>query len=285
MQETGLIEPLELLDILEKTPEKVRLVDASYALPGSGKNPKANFAEKHIGHAVFFDIDAIADQKTNLPHMLPSPEEFEQAVSKLGISNEHLVVIYDQSGVAMAAARAWWMFRAFGHNKVCVLNGGLPRWEALNHPTTGIESPTPETTFFSANFQPHLVCNISDMQQSMNDKTTTILDARSAERFKGNAPEPRKELRTGHIPHSENLPFTALIDTETYRLKKRDILQNVLKDIAPQKQIIASCGSGVTACVIALALFHTGRNDVSVYDGSWSEWGQADSGTPVETSI
>lgn len=269
----ALIEPGALYDLLRQN-GTVRTVDASFAMPGSIPGPKDVFDRKRIGDAVFFDIDRIADPHTDLPHMLPSPAAFEDAVSGMGIGNDDLLVIYDQTGIAMAAARVWWTFRVFGHDNVRVLNGGLPGWEAAGYPVNTAPPRPPSPSTFKARFRPGLVSTLQDVQHATSEKDSLILDARSPQRFSGTMPEPRPGLRSGHIPGSVNLPFTNLLDPSGHRLKSKDALEKEFQPFGDSTPLIASCGSGVTACVIALAACRIGRRDVSVYDGSWAEWGQ-----------
>lgn len=269
---SALITPAALKQRL--TRPRVRLVDATYP-PDPGFHARAR-----IDDAVIFDIDAIADQTSALPHMLPSAAEFAAAIGALGIGNDDLVVVYDQSGMAMAAARVWWMFRAFGHKDVMVLDGGLPAWHAAGY---GLNSnpPAPATPQpYTARFQPALVRSAQQISDTLDDDTTLVIDARSAERFKGLMGEPRPGLRSGHIPGSINIPFADLIDPASFRLRT-DHPQILAAASTAPANIVASCGSGVTACVIALALHEAGRSDTAVYDGSWTEWGQESSGWPV----
>ncbi len=266
----GLIEADELAFLL-KSGGSVKLLDATY--------PSKEAAR--IGDAGVFDIDAVADPRSDMPHMLPSPGDFARAVLELGISNDDLVVVYDQSGIAMAAARAWWMFRVFGHDNVCVLNGGLPYWKATGHPLNDSPPAAPAAVKYTASFRPELVRDMALVQQALRSGGgTAILDARSTERFSGNAAESRPGLRSGHIPGSANVPYASLIDPSDGRLRAVADIRGIL-DAFAGKQVIASCGSGVTACVIALAFYTLEKPDVAVYDGSWTEWGRKDRATEV----
>ncbi|GJL84692.1 MAG: thiosulfate sulfurtransferase [Micavibrio sp.] len=272
----------------------VKLIDATFVMPGAADNPRTNWKKKRIGNAAFFDIDEIADQNTDLPHMLPSPEEFERAVSAMGIRDNHMVVVYGQSGMVMGPARAWWMFRTFGHDKVCVLNGGLPAWlkEGYKLNTEPPQTPTPSN--FKAFFRPELVRNMHDITKAFKEdkegkrnqgETVSIFDARPAPRFNGTAPEPRAGLRSGHIPGSRNIQASDLVYMENGKLKPYEELYEIFIEAGyvPGTPAITTCGSGVTACLIALALHNQGFN-ASVYDGSWAEWGQEVLQTEVETS-
>ena len=259
----------------------VRIVDASWYFPQEDRDAKAEYALAHIPGAVFFDIDAIADRATSLPHMLPSAEEFGAAVGALGIGNGHRVVVYDVRGV-VSAARVWWTFRAFGHDAVAVLDGGFKRWRAEGR---AVESggTAPSRRAFTARLRPELVRDVEAMRANVAGRTAQVLDARSAGRFAGTEPEPRAGLRGGHIPGSLNLPYETLYRPDG-TLKPPDELRGAITaagvDLA--RPVVTSCGSGVTASVLALALYLVGRPDAAVYDGSWSEWGSR-SDTPVET--
>ena len=268
----GIIEPAALHTLLADP--SVKILDSTFVLPGSAEYPDKVWQKERISHAAFFDIDDIADRNTHLPHMLPSPKEFEGAVSALGISNDDLVVIYGQSGMVMGPARAWWMFRAFGHNKVCVLNGGLPAWRVEGYKLNTDPPQTPSSNSFKASLQPDLVCNIKDVQKAIKDRGTTILDARPAPRFNGEAPEPRESLHSGHMKGSRNIPAGSLVDSQSGRLKSPEALYEIFvqADYKPGNPVITTCGSGVTACMIALALYRQGC-EAAVYDGSWAEWG------------
>ncbi len=269
----GLIEPADLAALLENS--NVKLVNATWG----PRHPV------RIGNAVPFDIDAIADQGSILPHMLPAPDDFSAAAAALGISSDDFVVVYDQSGIASAAARVWWTFRVFGHDRVCVLDGGLPAWADAGFPLARPDASLPAPGRFTAQFRPALVADMNDVHAALENDTALVLDARSAERFAGIAPEPRPNLRGGHMPGSVNLPFPAVIDPDTGRLALPALLDRIFAGAGNPHQhagrIITSCGSGVTACVLALALFRMGKTDVAVYDGSWAEWGRESSGTPV----
>ena len=255
---------------------KVKIIDATYADHG-----RQGWEQARIGNAVFFDIDEIADPQSDMPHMLPSPEQFAEAVSRLGISNDDDIVIYDQSGMASAACRAWWMFRVFGHDRVRVLDGGLPCWKAQSLPLNTAPPQPPPAGRFKSRFHPELVRNMSDVKKAIDKKDSLIIDARAAQRFAGIAPEQRPGLRSGHIPGSINTPYAALINPATGRMWDTELLKEIFGPIPADTHIIASCGSGVTACVLALGLYNLGRTDVAVYDGSWTEWGRESSATPV----
>lgn len=283
----GIIEAEELKALLDGGEVSVRVLDASYALPGSGGTPYQNFLHERIDHAQFFDIQDVCNKQSPLPHMLPDADLFARAAGGLGISNEDLVVIYGQAGMVMGPARAWWMFRVFGHDRVCVLNGGLPAWKRAGLDVVTGPPREPEQAAFSASFRPHLVRDMAEMRQVADNHLTLVLDARPAERFSGQAAEPRPGMRAGHIPGSKNLPCTSLVDSQSGKLKPGDILQAMCDEAGVQagRPILTTCGSGVTACMIALALHSLGYTDIPVYDGSWSEWGLEASGTPVESGV
>ncbi len=261
----------------------VRVLDATWFLPDMKRDGRAEHAERRIPGAVFFDIDAISDQDTTLPHMLPSPQEFAAAVGALGVGNGDAVVVYDAQGI-WSAPRVWWMFRVFGHRDVAVLDGGLPRWLAEGRPVESGPPPTPEPRPFRAAYDPSLVRGLADMRAALETGAAQVVDARSAPRFAGTAPEPRPGLRSGHMPGARNVPFGELIDPETKTMLPPDAILARFRTagVDPDRPLVTSCGSGVTACVLALALERAGRPGVPVYDGSWAEWGAAD-GPPIET--
>jgi thiosulfate/3-mercaptopyruvate sulfurtransferase len=277
------MDPLVTTDWLAKhlTDPDVRVVDGTWHMPQAKRDPRAEFEAVHIPGAVFFDIDAIADRTTTLPHMLPSPEAFGAAVGALGIGNGQRVVVYDVRGV-VSAARVWWTFRAFGHDAVAVLDGGLRKWRAEGRPVQS-GSAAPAHRAFAARLRPELVRDIEAMRANVLSRAAQVLDARSAGRFAGTEPEPRAGLRGGHIPGSLNLPYETLYRADG-TLKAPDELRRAITaaGVDVSRPVVTSCGSGVTASVLALALYLVGRPDAAVYDGSWSEWGsRAD--TPVET--
>ncbi|HEU0070364.1 MAG TPA: 3-mercaptopyruvate sulfurtransferase [Alphaproteobacteria bacterium] len=258
----------------------LKILDASWYMPAQARDAKAEYAAAHLPGAQFFDIDAVADASSGLPHMLPSPAEFGAAVGALGIGNEDDVVIYDGAGI-FAAPRVWWTFRAFGHSRVAVLDGGLPKWKAENRPLETGPAKEPVAKNFRADPRPKLVRDAAAMRDNVNSQRELVLDARSEGRFKGIEPEPRAGLKGGHIPGSRNLPFQAVIDNG--RMKSADELRGIFANagVTAKQRVTASCGSGLTAAILAFGLYLTGRDDVAVYDGSWSEWGALD-GAPIE---
>jgi thiosulfate/3-mercaptopyruvate sulfurtransferase len=259
------------------------VLDATFFLPNQGRDAAKEYLEAHIPGARFFDIDAIADHETSLPHMLPSADVFAESVGRLGIENRTQVVIYDNNSF-MASARVWWTFRVFGHERVVVLDGGLARWRDLKLPVkVGPVTPIPRE--FAATFHPGLVRGLDEMKMRLNDASVQILDARSPGRFAGTEPEPRQGLRSGHIPGSRNLFFKRLIDERTHGLKPINELEREFHDagIDLRRPVVATCGTGVTASVLALALYCLGNEYAAVYDGSWTEWGGRED-TPVSTA-
>jgi thiosulfate/3-mercaptopyruvate sulfurtransferase len=281
---SGLIQPQELSDLLrEKTP--VRILDASYVLPGS-PDPEERWREERIEDAAFFSIEKISDHASPLPHMLPAEAAFADAVGDLGISSSDFIVLYGQNNTIMGPARAWWMFRVFGHDNVCVLDGGLPAWKKAGLPVNTAPPIRSAPGFFKASLRKNLVRDLFDIKAATESGAAQIYDARSEGRFAGREAEPRPGLRLGHIPGSRNVPAGSLLDPETGLLKD-DLALDALfaaAGLTPEKPIYATCGSGVSACMIALALYKRGFSEVSVYDGSWAQWGQEAFGMPVETA-
>jgi thiosulfate/3-mercaptopyruvate sulfurtransferase len=249
-------------------------------MPQLTRDARAEFAHAHIPGAVFFDIDAIADRVTTLPHMLPTPEEFGIAAGGLGIGDGDRIVVYDTRGV-VSAARVWWTFRVFGHDDVGVLDGGLPKWRSESHPVeSGV--PTPPTRRFTAKLRPEIVRDLEAVRANLESRAEQVLDARSRGRFAGTEPEPRAGLRGGHIPGSLNLPYDELYRSDGTLLPPEELRRRFMAaGLDLDRGVVTSCGSGVTASVLALALYLVGRTDAAVYDGSWTEWAGRDD-TPVE---
>lgn len=249
---------------------RLKLVDASWNLDGS--DAKAPFEAERIPGAVFFDIDGVADLSSPLPHMLPSPEAFAEAVGALGIGSDDEVVVYDQAGIR-SAPRVWWTFRVFGHERVRVLDGGLPKWRAEGRPTESGPPAPPRPARFRAVFRPELVRALDDILPDLA-AGRQLLDARPAARFRGETPEPRPGLRGGHVPGSRNLPFPGLI-AQDGTLKPPAELRTAFDaaGIDLERPLTTSCGSGLTAAILALAAARLGKVDVAIYDGSWTEWG------------
>ena len=261
---------------------RIRVVDASFKLPGITPTAREDYDRGHIPGAVFFDIDEIAEPGTSLPHMIPSPELFARKMEQLGIGEDDRVIVYDSAGLS-SAGRAWWMLRLFGHHNVALLDGGLPKWKAEGRPLeTAV--PNPPRRRFSARFDPALVRDKQALLGNLSARREQVLDARAAGRFEGNVEETRPGLRRGHIPGSRNLPYDRVTDPQTRRLRDAKELSELFRDagVALDRPIVTSCGSGVTACALAFALHLIGHPGAAVYDGSWSEWGLPGD-TPVET--
>lgn len=259
----------------------VRIVDGSWHMPAEARDGRAEYLHRHIPGAVFFDIDHVADHDTDLPHMLPTPEAFAQAAGELGLSRDADIVVYDVHGIR-SAARVWWTLRAMGYAKVRVLDGGLRKWLAEGRPVeAGDAAPSPVVV--APRFDPDLVRSAADVKAILQSGSAQMLDARSAARFRGEAPEPRAGLRSGHMPGAANLPWEQVI-AEDGTLRPAAELKSVFEQagIDLAKPIVTTCGSGVTASVLALALARLGRDRTAVYDGSWSEWGGL-ADTPVVT--
>lgn len=257
----------------------VSFVDGSWYLPAQNRNGHEEYTHMRIPGAVFFDIDRISDPETSLPHMLPSPADFARAVSVMGISHDQLIIVYDGPGL-FSAARVWWTFKIMGAPDVRILEGGLDAWKAARLPLeTGNPNP-PMAHLFETAFRPGMVCSMETVQSEVNAGRAVVLDARSADRFNGTAPEPRPGLRSGHMPGSISLPFDLLL--ENGQMKDPQALDNLFNSLGVDRdrKVITSCGSGVTAAILTLALVQSGRTNHCLFDGSWAEWGKPD-GPPV----
>ncbi len=259
----------------------VRVVDASWYLPQEGRDAHIEYQIGHIPGAVFFDIDEIADTQNPLPHMLPSAEKFTSRVRKMGLGDGNRIVVYD-GGLMAPAARVWWMFRLFGHDDVAVLDGGLGKWRAEDRPLEDL-SPAPRERHFTARHNSTLERDLEHMRRLIDKGSEQVLDARSQGRFEGTAPEPREGLRPGHMPGSLNLPFTELLDMKQKTMLPAEALRQAFDKagVDLHKPVTTTCGSGVTAALLALGLHLLGHRQVAVYDGSWSEWAGRDD-TPIE---
>lgn len=249
--------------------------DTTKYLPNEPLSGEAKYLEAHVPGARYFDIDLFADpDAAPLPHMIPSAARFEKLIREAGVSNDSRVVFYDQKGLA-SAARGWWLMRLFGHDRAAVLDGGLPKWTREGRPT---ESGAPRDVMrgeFRADFRAELVKGIGDMKKLVqaDDGGVLILDARAKGRFDGSAPEPRPGLPSGHMPGAVNLPFTELLNADqTMRDANALRARFAAAGVTPQQPVITSCGTGVTACILALGLVRAGFPEPAVYDGSWTEW-------------
>lgn len=259
----------------------IRIVDASWYLPQMERDALAEYKAEHIPGAVFFDIDEICDLDADAPHMLPRPEKFASRMRKLGIGDGNRVIIYDGAGL-FSAARVWWMFRAMGHEDVAVLDGGLPKWKAEERPLEDMP-PMPRERHYTARLNNLIVRDLGQMLRNTQARREQVVDARMPGRFSGSEPEPRDDMRSGHIPGAVNVPFTALLNDDK-TMKSRNELAKVFEEagIDASTPTVTSCGSGVTAAVVYLGLTIAGHRHLSLYDGSWSEWGARDD-TPIET--
>jgi thiosulfate/3-mercaptopyruvate sulfurtransferase len=254
------------------TAPDVRIADASWYLPQTGRDAKAEYLSAHIPGAVFFDIDDLSDETSTLPHMLAPAPKFASRMRQLGLGDGNLIVVYDGAGI-YSAPRAWWMLRAMGHEDVVVLDGGFPKWKREGRPIEDL-APQPHPRHFTPRPNNALVRNFSQMMQNVESGREQMVDLRSAARFAGREAEPRPGVRPGHIPGSANLPYTELSDAAG-TLKKPDALREIFSQhgIDRDRPIVTTCGSGVTAAIGLLALTASGVRDLSLYDGSWSEWG------------
>ena len=246
------------------------IVDGSYFLPAANRDAGAEYRAAHIPGAVFFDIDEIADHGSGLPHMLPTPQAFADAAGRLGIGNDMTIVVYDSVGL-FSSPRVWWTLRVFGARDAYILDGGLPKWMAERRPlAAGEEAPRPLP--FIPHFNPRAVAALADVQQALSDGSAQVVDARSKGRFRGEDPEPREGLRSGHMPGALNVPYGELI--EEGRLMDRGQLAAAFTTagVDLDKPVITSCGSGVTAAILWFALDALGKEPSALYDGSWVEW-------------
>ena len=259
--------------------------DASYYLAAAARDARAEYRAGHIPGAVFFDIDALSEAKSPLPHMLQPPDQFAAAIGRLGAGDGDRIVVYDTSGTNFSAARAWWMFRIYGHDSVAVLDGGFAAWKRAGLPVeTGEATRAPAR--FTPRYRTELVRSLAEVRDSLDAGSAQVVDARSAGRFAGTEPEPRAGLRGGHMPGSRNVPYASFTGPDGLLLDRAGLQARFREaGVDLDQPVIASCGSGVTACTILLALDLLGHREHSLYDGSWTEYGSPDSGAPIETAI
>jgi thiosulfate/3-mercaptopyruvate sulfurtransferase len=256
------------------------VIDASWYLPAMKRDGRAEYAAAHVPGAVFFDIDAVSDHSTDLPHMLPTEADFAAAMGALGISEDMEIVVYDGAGL-FSAPRVWWTLTVFGARNVAVLDGGLPKWRAEGRPVeSGAATPSPVT--FKARLDPAAVAQFDDVRDALEARSAQVADARPAARFRGEAPEPRPGVPSGHMPGAQSLPASDLIADG--RLKAPDALlaEFAKAGVDPDAPLITSCGSGVSAAIVNLALAAAGKAPARLYDGSWTEWTQRQA--PVSTT-
>ena len=250
----------------------LRVLDASWYLPTMGRDAKAEYTTGHVTGARFFDIDDISDQRSELPHMMPPVEKFISRLRAIGVGDGHQVVVYDGMGL-FSAARVWWMFRLMGQTNIAVLDGGLPKWLADGHKTTKTP-PAIRDRHMTVTAHKDMVKDVTQVARAAKLGDYVVIDARDADRFEGRAEEPREGMRSGHIPGSRNVHYAALLNADG-TMKPADTLRQIFIDagVDLQKPAITTCGSGVTAAILSLALERIGKTDHSLYDGSWSEWG------------
>jgi thiosulfate/3-mercaptopyruvate sulfurtransferase len=255
--------------------------DASWYLPTEQRDAKAEYRRAHIPGARFFDIDAVADTQSSLPHMVPTSAQFERMVGALGVSNASRIVFYDQKGI-FSAPRAWWLMRLFGHEQCAVLDGGLPKWRAEDHPLEQGETTAAVAAIYHARFNARRLRGLGDVLANVTTQRELVLDARSADRFHARVPEPRPGMRGGHVPGSRNLPFNELLTPQQTLLPPAELKERFqLRGVDANSEVITSCGSGLTAAVLSLGLHVAGLPMGALYDGSWSEWG-ARQDTPID---
>ena len=263
---------------------QIKIIDGTWPMPTRGLNAFEIFKEKHIPNAVFIDLEEISNQNSNLPHMMPEKDYFSKKISSLGINNNDHLVIYDIYGM-FSAARIWFMFKAFGHEKVSILNGGFPAWIDSNGEISDQINKL-ESSNYKADLNKSLIVNYKEIFDNLSNNKYQIIDARSPDRFSGISEEPRSGMKSGHIPKSKNLYFNDLIDPDTKKFVTKEKIENLIKKVGIDiyKDTVCSCGSGVTACILKFALELLNKNkNIKIYDGSWSEWGTKED-SPCEKS-
>jgi thiosulfate/3-mercaptopyruvate sulfurtransferase len=280
MNDDLFIEPSTLMSKIDNI--NLKILDATFYLPDSGLIAEEEYKKKHIPNAIFFDINKIADPNNSLPHMIPSKDLFSKMMQNIGLNKDDEIIIYDNSPF-LSSARAWFLFRYFGHDKIFIMQGGVKNWENNGGNITNGNVVLEKGNFIASAERKELVVNLDQMILASQNKENVILDARSRKRFLGEALEPRPNLPSGHIPNSQSLPSSDLINKEGY-LKSKDEINQIFRNINvnTSDKIIATCGSGVSACVISIALFCLGKKDTPIYDGSWTEW--ASSGQEIKTN-
>jgi thiosulfate/3-mercaptopyruvate sulfurtransferase len=280
MNDDLFIEPSTLMSKIDNI--NLKILDATFYLPDSGLIAEEEYKKKHIPNAIFFDINKIADPNNSLPHMIPSKDLFSKMMQSIGLNKDDEIIIYDNSPF-LSSARAWFLFRYFGHDKIFIMQGGIKNWENNGGNITNGNVVLEKGNFIASAERKELVVNLDQMILASQNKENVILDARSRKRFLGEALEPRPNLPSGHIPNSQSLPSSDLINKDGY-LKSKDEINQIFSNIKvnTNDKIIATCGSGVSACVISIALFCLGKKDIPIYDGSWTEW--ASSGQEIKTN-
>ena len=259
----------------------VVVLDASWHLPAAKRNPREEFLAVRIPGARFFDIDALSDPASSLPHMLPSPAQFASGVKKLGVGDGKKIICYDSAGL-FSAARCWWMFKVFGHDDVAVLDGGLPKWLREGRPTEDGPPAAVQERHFTPRVRSMMVKTLADVAKGLNGGLVQVADARSGTRFRGEEQEPRPGVRPGHMPGASNVHYASLLAADGTMKPQAELREKFASaGISFEKPVITSCGSGVTAAILTLALTELGVRDHALYDGSWTEWGASDQ--PVAT--